>query len=84
MTIYCPTCGATEFEKRGEQRIYLTLGPDLEEGSWDGGETEIDCNDNGKETIYCIYCDSEWDEGQLREIDNREPTDVEMFGAGSA
>ena len=66
--ITCPQCEGMEFEKRGEQRTYHPLGPDLSDDSWSTGEITMDTTDEEpyEEIIYCLNCDSEFTESELR------------------
>lgn len=68
MAFLCPQCGATAFEKRGEQRTYHALDAALGDDSWSTGEITMDTSDVAphEEIIYCTECDSEFTESQLR------------------
>ncbi len=81
-TVTCPECGSTEgFEMRGNQRTYHRLDANLELDSWDGGEITFDTNDTGRDIVYCVSCDSEWDRDQLTDDPAVRP-DVTVYGAG--
>ena len=64
----CPICHGDEgFEKRGDVRRYIKLDQELSEGTWhDENDVAIDVGDDGKEVIYCLECDSEFSEDELR------------------
>lgn len=61
----CPQCGASAFEKRGEQRTYHPLDAELGDDGWSTGEITMDTLDDGSEVIYCTECDSEFSEDEL-------------------
>jgi hypothetical protein len=66
MSIVCPTCGSSEFEKRGTRRTYHPLTADLKLDSWNEGDVEMDTfPETTDEIVYCCGCDSEWREPQL-------------------
>lgn len=65
--IVCPNCGESEWEKRGDQRIYIVLNADLEEVTFNRGEIVHDGTKDGKhDIIYCVQCDSEFTEDELK------------------
>ena len=67
MPYECPNCHESEFEKRGDRRVYFKLDDDLKEDGWSEGEITIDTLDSGDDTIYCVGCEEEWREGDLIE-----------------
>lgn len=64
--IHCPDCNGTAFEKRGERRTYHPLDAALQDDSWSEGDVTIDTDDGGEDVIYCVGCDSEFTEKELR------------------
>lgn len=58
--IVCPECGGSKgFEKRGDRRCYFELDANLQEDTWSEGDITMDTDDDGREIIYCLACDSE-------------------------
>ncbi len=71
MPYQCPSCGKSQFEKRGTVRRYITLAADLSDDTWtDSDDCECDIFNDGSEAeiIYCVACGATWAASELRAV----------------
>lgn len=58
--VLCPACGMDDVEMRGQRRVYAQLDDTGQIDGWNDGEVDWDVTDDGKDLLYCNYCDHEW------------------------